>query len=788
MDEQPGSAPRDPGRSPAPGHDAAPAGPGASASGAGGVPVSAEAPTQPAAPLPIDPPRRVGRYRLVRLIARGGMGDVYEAVQDQPRRTVAVKLLRAGSLSASAVRRFERESQLLATLRHPGMAQVYEAGTHETPDGPVSYYAMELVEGARPITAYAAAEGCSREDRIELMVRVCNAVQHGHEHGVIHRDLKPANILVGRDGRPRVIDFGVARWAGAGTDGDSMHTSVGELVGTLQYMSPEQCEGDPALVSPCTDVYALGVVLYELLLGRLPYDLSRANVPAAIRVIRAVAPTKPGAIDPSTRGDLETVILTALQKDPAQRYATAAALRDDLERLLRAEPIRARRPGPWRRARSLARSLAAREPLLALAAAAAIGAGTALALAVPVSLATAPLDRALHQAAAAIRPATLDSVRLLAVTDDTDVEAAAAALGLEGVVEPDRRTWRRLYGRVLELLAQAGARAVAFDIAFAGDHPFDADFVHGVEALRAAGADTIAGWHSWSAETGDPIRMSAAIESVVRRGAATARTSPLGPWRTDLALHRPGSGARASFVLTAWMAFQHPGAAASWTVDAERARIDVAFAPSAPARPAPQRRVVHASAAERIDADAPELGLLRADVMLVREIEMPPDAALARATLDLGEFVEAAPARRAEMVGGSAVVVAVTRGRADTHTAADGRVFHGATVHAAALSDLLKDRAVRYPGRVEWLGVLLGFAGAGALASYGSSTARARVLWACGIAAAAVILSLLARWVAQYACNPGVPMVALAVAAALGAPIASACRVARRSRVVEHDS
>ena len=324
--------------------------------------------------------KRISRYEIKSVIATGGMGTVYEAEQDNPKRIVALKVMRAGVASRFALRHFERESQILARLRHTHIAQVYEAGTFKgaaTGHPAVPFFAMEYIPNALPITAYADQQGLSTRERLELFGQVCDAVHHGHQKGIIHRDLKPGNILVGEDGLVKVIDFGVARSTDSDVAVTTMRTDVGQLVGTLQYMSPEQCDADPLGLDTRSDVYSLGVVLYKLLCRDLPYDVSHSSIHVAARVICEQQPVPPSAVDRRLRGDLEAIVLKALEKDRERRYESAAALGDDIRRHLKREPIAARVPGPLLR---LSRAVT-RHPILATTAACILIAATSLAVA-----------------------------------------------------------------------------------------------------------------------------------------------------------------------------------------------------------------------------------------------------------------------------------------------------------------------------------------------------------------------------------------------------------------------
>jgi eukaryotic-like serine/threonine-protein kinase len=267
------------------------------------------------------------------------MGVVYEAEQDQPRRLVALKVIKAAWASPELLRRFEAESQALGRLHHPGIAQIYEAGSAETGYGVQPFFAMELIHGM-PLAEYADEKGLSTRQRLELTIQVCEAVEHAHQRGIIHRDLKPGNILVDETGQPKILDFGLARATDADTQA-TRQTDVGQLLGTLAYMSPEQVLADPLALDTRSDVYALGVILYELLAGKLPYMLSKM-LHEAVRTIQETDPAPLSTVNRNYRGDVETIVAKALEKDKARRYASAAELAADIRHYLSDEPIVAR--------------------------------------------------------------------------------------------------------------------------------------------------------------------------------------------------------------------------------------------------------------------------------------------------------------------------------------------------------------------------------------------------------------------------------------------------------------
>jgi serine/threonine protein kinase len=266
---------------------------------------------------------------------------------------VALKVIKPGFATAETLRRFQHESQALGRLQHPGIAQIHEASTADTGFGPQPYFAMELIRGCA-LRQYAEEKHLDTRQRLELMAKICDAVEHAHQRGVIHRDLKPGNILVDETGQPKILDFGVARV----TDSEvqlTTHTDLGQLIGTLAYMSPEQVTGDPLVVDTRSDVYALGVILYELLAGKLPYAVDRKLLPEAVHVIREDEPARLSSINRTYRGDIETIVAKALEKDKARRYGSAAAFASDIRRYLADEPITARRPSASYQLQKLAR-------------------------------------------------------------------------------------------------------------------------------------------------------------------------------------------------------------------------------------------------------------------------------------------------------------------------------------------------------------------------------------------------------------------------------------------------
>jgi WD40 repeat protein/serine/threonine protein kinase len=437
-----------------------------------------EAPAQDPSPTVDQPPVEgpgtvIGPYKLIEQIGEGGMGAVWMSQQQEPvKRLVAVKLVKAGMDSRQVVARFEAERQALALMDHPNIAKVLDGGT--TPSGR-PYFVMDLVKGV-PITRYCDEHRLTPRQRLELFIPVCQAVQHAHQKGIIHRDLKPSNVLVAHyDGRPvpKVIDFGVAKAAGQSLTEKTLVTGFGNIVGTLEYMSPEQAEVNQLDIDTRSDVYSLGALLYELLTGNPPFsrkELTQAGMLEMLRLIREQEPSKPSAklstadglptlaanrgTEPAkltrlVRGELDWIVLKALEKDRNRRYETANGFAVDLQRYLADEPVQACPPSAGYRLRKFARRN--KGPVLA-------GSLVLAALVIAIVGTTWGMIRATHAEADAVREA---GEKTVALGQKETALAAAKANELEAhkqetlAKEKELLARRRFYASQTNLASQA---------------------------------------------------------------------------------------------------------------------------------------------------------------------------------------------------------------------------------------------------------------------------------------------------------------------------------------------
>jgi serine/threonine protein kinase len=449
-------------------------------------------------------PERIGRYKILEKIGEGGMGVVYLAEQEAPlRRRVALKVIKPGMDSKQVLARFEAERQALALMNHPGVAKVFDAGS--TPEGR-PYFVMEHVAGL-PITEYCDKHLLDNRQRLALFIQVCDAIYHAHQQGIIHRDIKPSNVLVAvQDGKPvpKVIDFGVAKATSQRLTEKTLFTEQGVLIGTLEYMSPEQAEMTALDVDSRTDIYALGVLLYELLVGALPFDpkeIRRAGFAEMQRIIREEQTPMPSTrvtslgakaadvarrrrVDVRTlrsqlRGDLDRISLKALDKDRTRRYASAVDLGDDLGRHLRGESIRAGPPSRVASLRRLARAAPRLLPVVLLMATIAwIASSSDVKVTLPSrrQLELKYYDFLLSNVRGSLAPPA--DLAIVAIDDDS-----------YQIIGRDRTlAWPRgLHAELIRTLKREGARAVAFDVVFADRGADPAQDAALAKALTEAG-------------------------------------------------------------------------------------------------------------------------------------------------------------------------------------------------------------------------------------------------------------------------------------------------------------
>lgn len=443
-------------------------------------------------------PRRIGRFDILGVLGEGASGRVYLAAERDPPREVALKVLRAASLPAAARQRFAREAELLARLEHPSIARLYSAGVVESEAGPLPYLAMERVHGRTLMDWAASRPPPDMDAKLAVLAAIGRAVHYAHSRGIVHRDLKPENILVDADGQPHVLDFGVAHLM----DDPHAGTIEGQVFGSVPYMSCEQLAGSRAEDDPRADVYALGVIGYQLLSGALPYPgLSDSPVIEAIALLRETRAERLSKRLPQARGDTETVVMKAMSAEATQRYGSAAELADDLERVRQRQPIAARPPTAGyvaglfvRRHRALAAAIA-----FALAA---LVAGSVVSLRYGMREARA---RALAEARAAQLDASSAFIENILSASDPELlrghppslrdylDAARVALDNDRTLPPPARalaarTMALTYARsgdIAPALAQIEAAQTALDAAPAAD-------AYTRDRLRMAHADVLA--------------------------------------------------------------------------------------------------------------------------------------------------------------------------------------------------------------------------------------------------------------------------------------------------------
>lgn len=738
---------------------------------------------------PVATPSRIGRYQIVTLLGSGSYGSVFLGTHRFLRVPGAVKVLRR-PLRPDLAADFLREARRLASLRgHPGIAEIRDFGFYRDPltKHPVPYFVTDPVPGALSLTAYADANRLDQRQRLAVFARVCDAVHHAHDHGIIHLDLKPANILVcppgpGAAPQPKVIDFGLARAAEppAGPSG-------GHVAGTLAYMSPEQTIAG-ATLDGRSDVYSLGVILYQLLCAKMPYQIDHLVPLIALEIIR----TRPPDLDsPPARTlplALRSILDRALQKDPGQRTPSAAALGADIRAHLRGELPAPLRRHPLLRLWAEGRGMVARHPRLALAGAMLLSMALTDSIGVPLLYswtgATAWFDRTFASAVVGDR---LAAVVIVARTTGTD-----AALGLPPPGAKPDKSFRAILARAARSLAPDAPRAIAFDLTFSGESLYDAELADAARLLTGAGCPAIVGVASADIDPADGLPPSVILSktiagAVTRWGSVLLNASEHDHWLLPLARRTDAPDIVESLPLAAVTAAMHPTLVPVYDFDEPADTLNIRFC-APPSRPgAPRSFDGTTSAILRVSGVRTEPAVVTrlqrpgddgSDTTAWLLLPLPDDAFYERSTIPLERILANDPAAHAACRG-KVVLFADTRPGIDTHPHPSGP-RHGSFAHALAAEMALSGAVLRRPSRSQELFILaVGAAGGLLLPLPVARRRRWWPRWASVVFVGAWITFIvgalagggLAAWSFHYLFNPLIIVIAMLAAAALASVV-----------------
>lgn len=712
-------------------------------------------------------------YDILSELNRGGQGVVYLARQHGTLRDVAIKVPLGDALATSVgLARFQREIESVARLRHTNVVSVFHPGG--TSDGR-PFFVMEYVDGL-PLIAHIQSHGLTTREIVALAAEVCDGLDSAHGAGVIHRDLKPGNILVDRGGHPRILDFGLARSLDP-NPAEAISTSR-QIMGTLAYMAPEQARGDHPNTAECTDIHAIGVILFQALTGVLPYPTDKPDF-LLLQAIIHDPPLRPSAVRREIRGDLETIILKCLDKEPVRRYRSAAELGEDLRRYLRGEAITAKTDSAIYLARKQIERGFRRYPVSFQAAGVCV---IVLALAYVVrpisgSVMARRFERWVAGRAAALHNADIfRNVRVIGITDETKVGAIAKVVGLSGFDAGTPQQLRRLHGKAMEQLATLKPLAVAWDIKFISDSPFDQALADGFRALEREGIPVVCAAPGWWSD-GKASGLATIVAEQARWGTIFAGFDTVPP-QVQLAMQSGTKDVLPSLALATVAAARHPAWEASYAMDASERTLTIQYYERDPTMP--QRKVWH-DPPDRIrlagfriaDKTAPDLmstqGIQSHDQVAIHGFLFRADDHFQRSTIEYSHLFDTDKSPAVLDLKGKIVIVADQRSGVDEHAVGSGRVVKGCYAHATVVEELLyeitNNPPLRSPVTASILMDLVVFAGLG----WGLSFVRVRR------AAAAISMLVALSFVASYALatrshalwDPTLPCVAAVLTAVL---------------------
>lgn len=642
--------------------------------------------------------RSLPGYQFLGEIRRGGQGVVCLARQTGVQRQVAIKILKAGPFAEAADRaRFEREIHILGQLRHPNIVTIYECGMA----GGHFYFVMDYIEG-RGLDDWLKARGqrsgsAELNETLRLFAAICKGVQAAHDRGIVHRDLKPSNIRIGTDGSPHVLDFGLARAAPgtAGTENEmDAVTHTGQFMGSMPWSSPEQVEGAHGNIDARTDVYSLGVILYQMLMGRFPYGVTGSNHEVMENILRAT-PQRPSALVANLPADLETIVLKCLNKERGRRYADAGQLAGDIECFLADEPISAKRDSVLYVLRSRGRSLIRRHRVLSMLAVIPISYAATEWIGVPLITewtgADRMFERALTSAPLLASTRGMKWVRNIVVPSGEALAKFAKQQGVPGVSEDDPHSFRRLHGYLMERLADCGASVIVWDIGFREASDYDNDLVKGIDAVKNAGTPVIVAVPDWWLGKHDLPAIASSIKSKVQVGGVTANVDEL-PWRVDLAARRGNDRPLPSISLLAVACMRHPGTSLQILMDNSRVGLLLHYEQTdsqGVVRSVAKDDEVSFAYCETRPADSSFAGLQAGDRVGFLQLDMPASAVRRDAACDYEEALKAPSSRLRRLFRGKAIVIGLGAGSPDMTKYADGTLVPGCFDHALAVEQIM---------------------------------------------------------------------------------------------------